>query len=284
MSAVRAALLALLMLPGARAQEVLPGGVRIADELYPCKPSEKVIRFFHLETDAPELAKLNPALAELGAELAYGPRATQGRPGHAFVAVRAPRAAEVKKLALALKKGGGAVQELGTIAFDGRAGKDHDFGLGGYGVTKRDFVMGMSGDVVWYDAVGPWSQLYGPSGKMKARELYDRYEKLYAPYGGAKLGEVVLERFTWKLASAPEDKVRHKALKALEKMRGVRGAVIDGTALTMTVALDGLEACADVGKIPGTGEPLDEDTKAAPRIAFDAGAVYALLQADGLVP
>jgi hypothetical protein len=52
----------------------------------------------------------------------------------------------------------------------------------------------------------------------------------------------------------------------------------------MTVALDGLEACADVGKIPGTGEPLDEDTKAAPRIAFDAGAVYALLQADGLVP
>jgi hypothetical protein len=64
----------------------------------------------------------------------------------------------------------------------------------------------------------------------------------------------------------------------------VRGAVIDGTALTMTVALDGLEACADVGKIPGTGEPLDEDTKAAPRIAFDAGAVYALLQADGLVP
>ena len=280
---MRAALLALTLL-GARAQEVLPGGVRVANELYPCKPSEKLIRFFHLETDKPELAKMNPALAELGAELAYGPRTTQGRPGHAFVALRAPRAADVKKLTQALKKGGGAVEELSTLAFDGRIGKDHDFGLGGYGVTKRDFVMGMSGDVVWYDAVGPWSQLYGASGRMKARELYDRYEKLYAPYGGAKLGEVVLERFTWTLASAPEDKVRQKVLKALEKMRGVRGAVIVGTELTMTVALDGLEACGDVGKIPAEGEALDEDTKAAPRVAFDAGAIYALLQADQLVP
>lgn len=282
---MRAALLALLtLLPGARAQEVLPGGVRIADNLYPCKPSEKVIRFFHLGTDEPELAKLNPALAELGAELAYGPRSAQGRPGHAFAAVRAPRAADPKKLALALKKGGGAVEELTVIAFDGRIGKDHDFGLGGYGVTKRDFVMGMSGDVVWYDAVGPWSQIYGPGGKLKARELYDRYEKLYAPYGGAKLGEVVSERFIWTLAKAPDDKVRPKVLKAIEKLHGVRGAVIEGTKLTMTVALDGLDACADVGKIPDKGEPLDEDTKAAPRVAFDAGAIYALLQPEGLVP
>jgi len=283
---VRAAVLALaLLLPGARGQEVLPGGVRVANELYPCKPSEKVIRFFHLETDTPALAKLNSALAELGAELAYGPRTTQGRPGHAFVALRAPRAAEAKKLCAALRKGGGAATELACLAFDGRTGKDSDLGLGGYGVTKRDLVMGMSGDVVWYEASGPWSQFFGANGKLKARELFERYEKLYAPYGGAKLGEVVLERFTWTLAAAPEDKVRHKVLKALEKMPGVRHAVIDGTELTMTIALDGLETCGDVGKIPAAqGEPLDEASKEVPRIAFDAGALYALLQADGLVP
>jgi hypothetical protein len=263
---------------------MLPGGVRVANELYPCRPSEKVVRFFHLETDKPELAKVTPALAELGAEIAYGPRTAEGRPGHAFVALRAPRAAEAKKLAAALKKGGGAVDELASLAFDGRTGKDSDLGLGGYGVTKRDLVMGMSGDVVWYEAVGAWSGFFGAPGKLKAHDLAERYEKLYAPYGGAKLGEVVLERFTWTLAAAPEDKVRHKVLKALEKLRGVRGAVIDGTQLTMTVALDGLEVCGDVGKVTSAGEALDEASKAAPRLAFDAGAVYELLKADALVP
>ncbi len=282
---MRVALLALLaLLPSLPSQEVLPGGVRVANELYPCRPSEKVIRFFHLETDEPELAKVTPALAELGAELAYGPRTATGRPGHAFVALRAPRVAEAKKLSAALRKGGGAVDELACLAFDGRTGKDGDLGLGGYGVTKRDLVMGMSGDVVWYEALGTWSEFFGAQGKLKAPELSERYEKLYAPYGGAKLGEVVLERFTWTLAAAPEDKVRHKLLKAMEKLRGVRGAVIDGTQLTMTVALDGLEICGDAGKIPGPGEPLDEAGKEAPRVAFDAGAVYELLQAEGLVP
>ena len=283
---MRAVFLALLaLLPAARAQEVLPGGVRVANELYPCKPSEKVIRFFHLETDKPELAKANTALAELGAEIAYGPRTAEGRPGHAFVALRAPRAAEPKKLAAALKKAGGATAELAALAFDGRTGKDHDFGLGGYGVTKRDFVMGMSGDVVWYDACGPWSQLFGAPGKLDARALADRYEKLYAPYGGAKIGEVVLERFTWTLAAAPADKVRAKVLKAFEKLRSVRGAAIEETKLTLTVALDGLTACGDAGKFPGAqGEPLDEAGKEAPRVAFDAGAVYEILKAEGLVP
>lgn len=282
---VRAVFLALLaLLPLARAQETLPGDVRLANELYPCRPSTNVVRFFHLETDEPELAKVTPALAELGAEIAYGPRTAGGRPGHAFVALRAPRTAEPKKLVAALRKGGGATEELACLAFDGRTGKDHDFGLGGYGVTKRDFVMGMSGDVVWYDASGPWSQLFGAPGKLKAQDLAQRYEKLYAPYGGAKLGEVVLERFTWTLAAAPEDKVRHKVLKAIEKMRGVRGAVIDGAELTMTVALDGLEVCGDVGKVPSAGEALDETGKQAPRLAFDAGAVYELLKLESLVP
>jgi hypothetical protein len=282
---VRVLSLALLAtLQGTLAQELLPGGVRAANDLYPCAPAAKVIRFFHLESDEPELAKVTPALTELGAEIAYGPRTASGRPGHAFVALRAPRAAEAKKLAAALRKGGGAVQELACVAFDGRTGKDHDFGLGGYGVSKRDFVMGMSGDVVWYDATGPWSQIFGAPGRLKARDLCDRYDKLYAPYGGAKLGEVVLERFVWTLAATPDDKVRQKVLKAFEKLPGVRGAVIDGAELTMTVALDGLPVCGDAGKIPAKGEPLDEPGREAPRVAFDAGAVYELLKAQALVP
>jgi len=279
---MRSVLLALLLLLVPSGQEVLPGGTRVSDERYPCQPAEKVLRWFHLENDAPEMAKVNPALAELGAELAYGPRTTSGRPGHAFLAVRAPRAVPAKKLEGALRKGGGAVEALAALAFAGRTGKEHDFGLGGYGVTKRDFVLGMSGDVVWYDASGEWSQLFGKPGKLKPADLLQRYEKLYAPYGGAKLGDVARERFTWTLSSAPDDKLRAKVLKELEKTPGVEGAVIDGDKLTLSLALRGLEACGDTGKMP-EGEALDEVGKEAPRVAFDAGGVYELLKADGLV-
>lgn len=268
----------------AQEPQVLPGGVRIADELYPCRASESVVRFFHLEADEPDLARLNPALAELGAEIAYGPRTSSGRPGHAFVALRAPRAAEPKKLARALEKGGGAAELLSAIAFDGRTGEDHDFGLGGLGVTKRDFAMGMGGGVIWYDAFGPWSQVFGVPGKLKPAELAQRYDKLYEPYGGAKLGELVKERFRWTLARAPDEQQRIQVLKAFEKTAGVEGAVIEDTLLTVTVALKGLEACGDVGTIPSKGEPLDADTASAPRIAFDAGALYEILRAESLVP
>jgi hypothetical protein len=265
-------------------QAELPGGVRDANALYPCAPSAKVVRFFHLETDEPELSKVNAALAELGAEIAYGPRTSEGRPGHAFVALSAPPAVTPKKLAAALRKGGGSVNELACLAFDGRTGQDHDFGLSALGVTKRDFVMGLSGDIVWYDAHGQWSQFYGPPGKLEAQELVKRYAKLYEPYGGATLGKVVKERFTWTLAAAPDEKTRARVLKTLEKTAGVEGAAIEGNALTVTVWLDRLESCAAAGTLTGAGEPLDEAGREAPRAAFDTAPLYAVLQAEKLVP
>ncbi len=255
-----------------------------ASELYPCTPSAAVVRFFHLETDAPELAKVNAALAELGAELAYGPRTSAGRPGHAFLALRAPPEVGPKKLAAALRKGGGAAEPLVCIAFDGREGDDHAFGLEGLGVTKRDFVMGMSGDIVWYDARGKWSQFYGSPGKLKAAQLVDRYAKLYAPYGGARLGRVVEETFRWTLAATPDEKVRKRVLAALEKLAGVLEAGLEGGALSVRVALDRLETCAAVGKLTVAGEALDEAGADAPRAAFDTTPVYALLRAEQLVP
>src|SRR6185295_6882576 len=112
-----------------------------------------------------------------------------------------------------------------------------------------------SGDVVWYDATGKWSQFWGQPGKLKASELADRYAKLYAPYGGARLGAVVKERFHWKLAAAPDDKTRERVLSALDKLTGVMGATIEGDVLTVTVWLDRLETCALAGKIPAEGEP-----------------------------
>jgi hypothetical protein len=277
---MRAALASLLLV---LAQSSAPDGVRAADELYPCRASANVVRFFHLDEDEPDLAKVNAALAELGAELAYGPRTASGRPGHAFVALRAPRAVAPRKLAAALRKGGGRADELAVLVFDGRTGAAHDFGLGSLGVTKRDFVMGMSGDVTWYEMVGERSQLFGPPGKLDAAELAERYAKLYAPYGGSKLGAPARERFTWTLSEAPDAKRRAELERALAKLDGVTAVALAGAELTVTVALADLMACGDVGPIPGDAEVLDDASRAAPRVAFDTGPLHALLHAEGLV-
>jgi hypothetical protein len=262
---------------------LLPGGVRDANALYPCARAEKVVRFFHLETDEAELDKVRPALSELGSEIRYGPRTTSGWPGHSFVALTTPPDADPKKLAAALKKGGGAAEELVCIAFDGRTGKE-ELGLTGYGVSKRDLVRGISGDVVWYEATGAWSQFYGRPGKLKPNELRERYAKLFEPYGGAQLGDVAKERFTWTLARAPEDKLRFEVLKQLEKTRCIESATLDGTTLTITVRLENLSSCAALGKITAAGAPLDEAGAEAPRAAFDPTPIYDILKGKGLVP
>ena len=271
---------------GATAQgaTVLPGGVRDASALYPCARPATLVRCFHLEEDAPEMAKVAPALRELGAEVVHGPRTTPGWPGNSFVAVRSPSGVEAQALAAALKKGGGAAHLLEGVAFEGRRGKEHDFGLGGLGVTQRDVVRGMSSDITWYEARGSWGQFYGRPGKLDPRELIKRYAKLYEPYGGAELGEVVRERFTWTLLAAPSDKVRHEVLRKLEKDRRILGATIEGTKLTVTVQLTGLEASADLGAIPDAGQPLDEASAATPRLAYDVTALYDVLKAEELVP
>lgn len=258
--------------------------VREASAQYPCGRPAALVRFYHLATDAPELARVNAALRELGAELVHGPATTFGWPGNAFVAVRAPADVSAKALASALKKGGGAAQHLAVTAFDGRTGSDHDFGLGGFGVTKRDMVRGISSDVAWYEARGTWSQFYGKPGRLEAEELAGRYGRLYAPYGGAKLGAVVRERFTWTLTRAPEEKARASLLKKLHKLAGVEEAVLEGVRLTVTVRLADLEACADLGPLPGDGSSLDEASAPSPRAAYDVTALYDLLQAEGLLP
>lgn len=286
---MRALLLALAVLAlspagaGRERMELQEEGKAPAVDLYPCRASATVVRFFHVEIDAPDLSKVNPALEELGATLVHGPRSSGGRPGHCFCAVRAPREVSAKKLAAALKKGGGAVETLEVLAFDGRTGSDSDLGLGGLGVTKRDLVMGISNDVVWYEASGAWSQFYGRPGKLDAKELAERYAKLYAPYGGAKLGAVVEERVSWPLKAAPEAKVAAKLAKEIEKQPGVAHAGFEGARLDVAVVLAGLEACGDVGALQA-GEPLEASDAGTPRAAFDAGAVHALLVEAALVP
>ena len=136
--------------------------------------------------------------------------------------------------------------------------------------------MGLSGDIAWFDSLGPWTQFYGPPGKLEGREIAERFEKLYAPYGGGRLGEVVRERFAWTLLSAPDAKVAARLEKAIAKLAGVVSAHFAEKTLEVVVALEGLAAAADPGPIPSAqGE--------APRAAWSTLPLYELLAAEGLV-
>lgn len=253
---------------------------RAADELYPCRPTATVIRYFAIDAQTRELDAVRAALAELDATIAYGPRTAAARPGRAFVAIRAARATPASKLEAALRKAGGEVEPLSALAFDGRTGEDHDLTL--LNVSKRDVVLGLSGDVRWYDRNGAWSQLFGRAGKLDPAYFVDRYAKMHEPHGGAKLGHVARERFTWTLALEPDEKQRERAIQRLGALPGVERATIEGKQLTLTVVLNDLRVCGDVGTVP-KGDALDAGSEHAPRVAFDAGEAYELLLGDKLV-
>jgi hypothetical protein len=282
MRAMRTPALALLSALAASAppQELLPGGVREASAAYPCAPSPGVVRFFQLTTEAPDVARLAAELralgAELGAEIVYGPRTSPSRPGKAFVAVRAASEVAAPALGAALERGGAAAEGLACFAFDGATPPERDDSSGAW----RERVLALSEELAWYDAVGGWSQLYARPGKLRAHELVTRYATL----GGARLGEVVKERFRWTLAAPPDEATRRRVLAALERMAGVEGAAIDGRELVVTLRLERLEACGSLGVFPSAGAALDEAARRAPRAAFDAGPLFELLRVERLVP
>jgi len=274
------ALLALVLSP----QD--PAAVRDAGELYPPARPTEVVRFLLVATDQPDVGEMTAALKQHGARIVYGPRTTSGRPGRSFFGVQAPRELKVKELERAARKAGGAADELAVVAFEGREDRDTQVGAG-LGLSSRDFVLGMSGEIAWFDSVGGWSQFYGLPGKLTSEELADRYFKLYQPFGGGRLGRLVRERFAWPLCEAPDEKRGAKLLKAVRKLDGVADAALEGAVLTLVVALEDLTACGVAGTVPAGADAqseLDTAGLAAPRAAFDTGPLWDLLAAEGLAP
>ena len=191
---------------------------------------------------------------------------------------------KAKELERAARKAGGVADELAVVAFDGRDDRDTKVDVAGFGFTSRDFVLGMSGEIVWFDSVGGWSQFYGEPGKLSADELAERYLKLYQPFGGGRLGDLLRERFTWTLPEVPDDKAARKLLKAVEKLDGVTAASLEGARLTVEVALEDLVACGVAGTVPAAEGELDAAGLSAPRAAFDTRPLWDLLEAEELAP
>jgi hypothetical protein len=290
LDARRAAIvLALACLPATSllARQQASGPSDQVSKLYPAARAEQVVRYMMIETDEPKLGPLKDALTELGASVIYGPRTTKERPGRAFFALSAPWDLSPKLLERAGRKAGAAAEELTCTAFEGREGRDTPVTIGPLTFSSRDFVMSITGEIVWFDSIGGWSQFYGPPGKLQAKDLLARYEKLYAPYGGGSLGRLVHESFTWTLPSAPDEKVAAKLQKAVRKLDGVHAVTLEGATLTVEVVLADIAAAAPAGAISGgmdASTELDAAGAAAPRAAWCTRPLWDLLESLGLAP
>jgi len=154
-----------------------PPAEKAEPELYPAERPRAHVLFFMLEGEL-KAEPLRKALADLSTKdaeckLVYGPRKTQARPGAQFAAVEAPAALGVKEIGAALRKGCSAADPVACTVFQGSGegtGSSSE-GQGFLGMGSRDFVLGMSGDIRWYDALAGWRQFYFGAGKIGAKEI-----------------------------------------------------------------------------------------------------------------
>ncbi len=269
-------LASLLALPG-QSKEPAP-------ELYPAERPKTHVLFFMLEGEL-KAEPLRKALSDLSTKeaeckLVYGPRKTPARPSAQFVAVEAPAALGAKELAGALRKGCANADPVACTVFKGAAEgmSSNSEGQGFLGMGARDFVLGMSGDIRWYDASGGWRQFYFGTGKIEAKEIADRYQKLFGPLGGGEAGEVVRESVRWTLAEPLDPKAAARAEKALAKLPGVAKAAIDPAQreLVLELRLENLKSSGPVMAFPG-------GTEAGPvRVRFDTQALFEVLDKEKL--
>ncbi|MBK7645418.1 MAG: hypothetical protein IPJ19_20665 [Planctomycetes bacterium] len=245
------------------------------------RPASRVC-FFMLSGEL-KAEPLRKALAELSSTAAQcrileGPRKTGARPGAQFVAVEAPAALGAKELIAALRKGCGGAEPLSFTAFEGKAGgQGADAESAGFlGLPTRDFVLGMSGDIRWYDTLSDWRQFYFAAGKIGAKEIADRYHKLFGPVGGGEAGEVAREELQWTLAEPLDPKAAERAHKALAKLPGVARAVFDAPtrALRLDVRLENQKSSGPPGKRAEKAGPV--------RVRFDTLPVFEILDKEKL--
>jgi hypothetical protein len=254
------------------------------DPYPPQRPSSHVL-FFMLAGEL-KAEPLRKALSELSTKeaeckLVFGPRKADARPGAQFVAVEAPAALGVKELGAALRKGCAAADPLCVTLFHGAnegPGSDAE-AAGFFGMGMRDFVLGMSGDIRWYDALGGWRQFYFGAGKIGSKEIADRYAKLFGPVGGKPVGEVVRESLRWTLAEPLDPKAAGRAEKSIAKRPGVVRCSIDAGQRLLSVEFR-LEELKSAAAAPGPRAAADKPV--APRAHFDTLALFEVLDKEKL--
>ena len=258
-----------------------------APDPYPASRPASHVLFFMLAGEL-KAEPLRKALSELSTKeaecrLVDGPRKTGARPGAQFVAVEAPAALGAKGLVAALRKGCSNADALACTAFEGKAGgtgADAE-GNGFFGMGIRDFVLGMSGDIRWYDTFPDWRQFYFGAGKIGASEIADRYRKLFGPVGGGDAGEVARAELHWTLAAPLDPKAAERAQKALGRLPGVARATIEAPSRTLRIEFR-------LENLRSSGAPLARAQDAAKplpvRVRFDTLALFEVLDKEKLAP
>ena len=263
---------------------------------YPPERPRAHVFFFVLEGKL-DAAPMRKALSELSTRdtpcrLVCGPRKTGARPSGQFAAVEAPAALGAKEIAAALRKGCGGAEVLSWTAFQGEGsgtGSDAE-SQGFFGLPMRDFVLGMSGEIRWYDARAGWRQFYFRAGKLGAKEIEDRYAKLFGPVGGSAVGRVVEEEIRWTLAGPLDPKLAMRVEKGIAKLPGVARCTLDPATrmLSITLRLENLPSCGPAQPFPAE-LPRDEQAgveNGAVRASFDTLALFELFDREkvGLEP
>jgi hypothetical protein len=205
-----------------------------------------LVHFFSIEGDV-KTEPLRKGIADLGtaeveARIVYGPENTSSRPGRWFLAIEAPAALKSSDVAKTLKRAASSVDVLVCTSFDGKVGAGSAAAGAGFGMTARDWVLGMSNDLRWADTMFGRYQFYSVPGRLDAATIKDRLKKLMEPFAqGQAQGEVgtlVRDGFTWRITSTLDAAQAKKLDKALEKIDGVVLARTDASAQTLMVQFD----------------------------------------------
>jgi hypothetical protein len=257
-------------------QEPEKPAVEPAVERYPQTPSARVVRFFALATEKPDLAAASAALVPLDASVLYGPRRSPTRPGSSFLALRAPVDATSRDLTKALAKAGAPARELACVVFDGHTPDS------GVGAAWREDTLAMFRSVSWVDSAGPWTQLYledAPSAR-EAEAMRARYQMMWEQ--DMDIGRLANDRFAWTLNATPDEKTGARLTKAVRKLPGVVEVALVGAELRVTVELLAVRPSGDSGPLP-KNDDSDLEGRTAPRVSWPTHALHALLVSEGLL-
>lgn len=290
------------------------GKTLAAPELYPAVRHASVVHALSLAEGAKAdvLTKALAALStrEADCKIRYGPRSTKSRPGTAFILVEAPAQVSAKDVAKAVAKGAREVEILAwTCLRSNDTTLGRGLGAGLAGATPRDFVLGMSNDVRWFEARGGFLEFFVVPGKLDAATLADRLLKLAKPFGVQDVGTRATDTIRWSLAPKAKDGVAPPAIdpaaakraeKVIGKLRGVLSVKVDPAAKTLVVevALEGLgigllPTAMPIGGLDPTGfggaggktasSDGDGNTEEPPRMRFDTNPIFDALAAEAIV-